>query len=48
MAGQVLEFVQDKGSARYLMAKAQICIYQKNFKQATEALDKLLANNSKD
>lgn len=48
VAGQVLEYVQDKSSARYLMARAQICVLQKNYRQATEALDKLLAGNSGD
>lgn len=32
VAGQVLEYVQDKSSARYLMAKAQICVLQKNYR----------------
>lgn len=48
VAGQVLDYVQDKGSARYLMAKAQISVLQKSYKVATEALDKLLAANPND
>lgn len=48
VAGQVLEYIQDKGSARYLMAKAQICVLQQNYRSATEALDKLLAANPGD
>ena len=48
VAGQVLDFVQDKSSARFLMAKAQISCLQKNYRQATEALDKLLASNKGD
>jgi tetratricopeptide (TPR) repeat protein len=42
VADMALDFIGDKTTARYLMAKAQIRVLQKEYKEATEALDRLL------
>lgn len=42
VADMALDFIGDKATARYLMAKAQIRVLQKEYKEATEALDRLL------
>ena len=42
VADMALNFITDKTTARYQMAKAQIRVLQKEYKEATEALDRLL------
>ena len=43
-----LEYIQDRVSSRYLMAKAKIRVHQEKFTEATQALDKLLETNPND
>ena len=42
VADMVLEYISDKSSQRYLMACAQIRVLQKRYREATDALEKLL------
>ena len=48
VADMALNLIQDKTSPKYLMTKAQIRVLQTEYKEATEALDRLLEQNPND